>query len=43
MKINRDILIESDRLSIRKLTMGMCYDIHQNSLDEDNLDTDLTE
>ena len=36
MIINRDILIESDRLSIRKLTMDMCYDIHQNSLDEDN-------
>ena len=36
MRINNDVLIESERLSIRKLTMDMCFDIHKNSLDEDN-------
>lgn len=36
MIINADILIESDRLSITKLNMDMCFDIHKNSLDEDN-------
>lgn len=36
MKIKNDVLIESNRLSIRKLNMDMCFDIHKNSLDEDN-------
>ena len=36
MRTNNDVLIESERLSIRKLTMDMCFDIHKNSLDEDN-------
>ena len=36
MKITNDVLIESNRLSIRKLNMDMCFDIHKNSLDEDN-------
>ena len=36
MIINENVLIEGDRLSITKLNMDMCFDIHKNSLDEDN-------